>query len=223
MRFVAMKLHTRDQAPKEGGQPASPQPMQKWEPSHRGYLQFLAESQVVYTTLDSIIAEAEHPEYAKFQNTGLERSEPLQHDIKWMQEKYNLDAPQISEDGPGNTYAKFLLKAAKEDPPVFICHFYNFYFAHTAGGRMIGSKISSMILDNANLQFYQYDGDYKPYLENVRDSINTIADDWTRESKDHCLEETKNSFSLSNGLLRLIFSSDEAQSAQPGSYSKAGS
>ena len=28
MRFVAMKLHTRDQAPKEGGQPASPQPMQ---------------------------------------------------------------------------------------------------------------------------------------------------------------------------------------------------
>lgn len=92
---------------------------------------------------------------------------------------------------------RFLLKAAKEDPPVFICHFYNFYFAHTAGGRMIGSKISSMILDNANLQFYQYDGDYKPYLENVRDSINTIADDWTRESKDHCLEETKNSFSVS--------------------------
>lgn len=34
----------------------------QWEPSHRGYLQFLAESQVVYTTLDSIIAEAEHPE-----------------------------------------------------------------------------------------------------------------------------------------------------------------
>ena len=62
---------------------------------------------------------------------------------------------------------------------------------------MIGSKISSMILDNANLQFYQYEGDYKPYLEDVRDSINTIAEDWTREQKDHCLEETKNSFSVS--------------------------
>ena len=80
---------------------------------------------------------------------------------------------------------------------MFICHFYNFYFAHTAGGRMIGSKISSMILDNANLQYYQYEGDYKPYLEDVRDSINTIAEDWTREQKDHCLEETKNSFSVS--------------------------
>ncbi len=32
MRFVAMKLHTRDQAPKEGQQPASPQPMQKVTP-----------------------------------------------------------------------------------------------------------------------------------------------------------------------------------------------
>ena len=90
---------------------------------------------------------------------------------------------------------RFMQTAAKEDPPVFICHFYNFYFAHTAGGRMIGSKMASMILDNATLQFYQYEGDYKPYLENVRDSINTVADSWTREQKDHCLEETKNSFS----------------------------
>lgn len=29
MRFVAMKLHTKDQAPKEGGKAASPQPFQK--------------------------------------------------------------------------------------------------------------------------------------------------------------------------------------------------
>lgn len=29
MRFVAMKLHTKDQAPKEGGKEASPQPFQK--------------------------------------------------------------------------------------------------------------------------------------------------------------------------------------------------
>ena len=100
---------------------------------------------------------------------------------------------------------RFLKAAAKEDPPVFICHFYNFYFAHTAGGRMIGTKISSMILDNAKLQFYQYEGDYKPYLENVRDSINIVADSWTREQKDHCLEETKNSFSVSS--LRPLYSS----------------
>lgn len=29
MRFVAMKLHTKDQAPKEGGKAAAPQPFQK--------------------------------------------------------------------------------------------------------------------------------------------------------------------------------------------------
>ena len=46
---------------------------------------------------------------ARFQNTGLERSEPLQQDIKWMQEKYSLPAPQIKEDGPGQTYAKYVL------------------------------------------------------------------------------------------------------------------
>lgn len=29
---------------------------------------------------------------------------------------------------------------AVDDPPAFVCHYYNYYFAHTAGGRMIGSK-----------------------------------------------------------------------------------
>ena len=46
---------------------------------------------------------------ARFQNTGLERSEPLHQDIEWMQEKYSLPAPQIKEDGPGETYAKCVL------------------------------------------------------------------------------------------------------------------
>ena len=29
----------------------------------------------------------------------------------------------------------------KKDPQAFICHFYNTYFAQTAGGRMIGRKV----------------------------------------------------------------------------------
>ena len=41
------------------------------------------------------------------------------------------------------------------DPPVFLCHFYNVYFAHTAGGRMIGAKVASMILDSKDLAFYR--------------------------------------------------------------------
>lgn len=30
------------------------------------------------------------------------------------------------------------------NPPAFICHYYNHYFAHTAGGRMIGAKVSQV-------------------------------------------------------------------------------
>ncbi|KAL6006305.1 Heme oxygenase 1 [Asimina triloba] len=43
MRFVAMKLHTRDQA-KEGEKEADTQPIAKWEPSIEGYLRFLVDS-----------------------------------------------------------------------------------------------------------------------------------------------------------------------------------
>lgn len=44
-------------------------------------------------------------------------------------------------DSVGLTYCRLLEKLAREDPPAFICHYYNFFFAHTAGGRMIGNKV----------------------------------------------------------------------------------
>lgn len=43
---------------------------------------------------------------------------------------------------------RMLEQAASEDPAAFICHFYNFYFAHTAGGRMIGKKVRSEPVPN---------------------------------------------------------------------------
>ena len=51
----------------------------------------------------------------------------------------------------------------------------------------------------------QYDRDYKPLLEGVRQQLNETAEGWTREEKDHCLDETQMSFRYSNGLLRCIF------------------
>lgn len=41
-----------------------------------------------------------------------------------------------SQDGPGMTYARKIADLAVTDPPTFICHYYNFYFAHTAGGEL---------------------------------------------------------------------------------------
>lgn len=204
MRFVAMKLHTKDQAPKEGGKEAAKQPFQQWKPTKEGFLRFLVESKVVYDTIERVIQEAPRPEFKRFQDSGLERAGPLEQDIQHLSQEYNLQVPQPAEDGPGRAYARLLSDLARDKPEVFICHFYNTYFAHTAGGRMIGAKVSSMVLDNKQLQFYKYRSDVKQLLENVRDQINEVADGWTREQKDHCLEETEKAFSYAGGLMRCI-------------------
>lgn len=61
MRFVAMKLHTKDQA-KEGEKEPQGKPVAKWEPAIEGYLKFLVDSKFVYDTLEGIIAKADFPE-----------------------------------------------------------------------------------------------------------------------------------------------------------------
>ena len=50
----------------------------------------------------------------------------------------------------------------------------------------------------------QYNGDYKPMLDNVREQLNETAEAWSREEKDRCLNETTMSFRYSNGLLMCI-------------------
>ena len=55
-------------------------------------------------------------------------------------------------------------------------------------------QVASMILDGRQLEFYKYNGDYKPYLEDVRDRLNEVASAWSRDQKDHCLGETEQSF-----------------------------
>lgn len=68
MRRVAMKLHTKDQSPKEGEREA-PKP-QTWSPTREGYLRFLTESKVVYDVVEKICKEGAQPEYTKFASTG---------------------------------------------------------------------------------------------------------------------------------------------------------
>lgn len=203
MRAVAMKLHTKEQAPKEGGIEA-PKPVKAWAPTLQGYLQFLAESEVVYNAFESIMQEASHPEYAKFQNTGLERTQALRDDIQWMQQTYKLQAPAVEGDGPGKRYALHLQQLARDDPQYFICHYYNYFFAHTAGGRMIGTKVAQMMLDGKELKFYQYNGDVNELLDGVRASLNELAEHWTREQKDHCLRETADAFQYSGMLMKCM-------------------
>lgn len=75
---------------------------------------------------------------AEFRNTGLERSEKLAKDLEWFKEQgYTIPEPS----SPGIAYAQYLKELSEKDPQAFICHFYNVYFAHSAGGRMIGKKV----------------------------------------------------------------------------------
>lgn len=200
MRKVAMKLHTKDQAPKEGGKEAPKQG--PWTPTRPGYLRFLTESKVVYDTFDRLVNTSDA--YSALRNTGLERSGGLVKDLEYFKTSFDLSPPELKADGPGLTYCALLEKLAKEDPPAFICHYYNFYFAHTAGGRMIGNKVAGMLLDGHTLEFYKWDSDVNELLENVRRSINKMAEGWSESEKAHCLEETEASFKYSGIILRCI-------------------
>jgi len=201
MRAVAMKLHTKDQAREGEKEPQGP-PVAKWEPSVEGYLRFLVDSRLVFQTLEDIVDRAAVPWYAEFWNTGLERSEALKKDLEWFKEQGHT-IPEPSP--PGTTYASLLEELSEKDPQAFICHFYNVYFAHTAGGRMIGKKVSEKILNKKELEFYKWEGNLSQLLQDVRNKLNQVASSWSREEKDHCLEETEKSFSYSGALLRHIF------------------
>nr|GEX26322.1 heme oxygenase 1, chloroplastic-like [Tanacetum cinerariifolium] len=200
MRAVAMKMHTKDQS-KEGKKETEGTPWPKWEPTIDGYLKFLVDSKHVYDTFDKILDHADFPEYAEFRNTGLERAGNLTKDLAWFKEEGHSIPEPLS---PGIDYSLYIEELSKKDPQAFICHFYNTYFAHTAGGRMIGRKVAAKILNGKELEFYKWDGDLPYLLQNVRDKLNKVAQDWTRDEKNHCLEETEKSFKFNGEILRLI-------------------
>ena len=161
LRDVAMKLHTKEQAPREGQASAPAKPEKPFVPTQADYLKFLVDSFEVYKTLEDIVNKEQLvEELGRFRNTGLERTSALKKDIKWMCDTYNLDKPEVGK--AGSSYCEMLENmitvnddGAKEGIPEFICHYYNFVFAHLAGGRMIGKQMSKMLLDGETLEFYK--------------------------------------------------------------------
>ncbi|KAM3567631.1 hypothetical protein VYU27_010228, partial [Nannochloropsis oceanica] len=157
----------------------------------------------VYETFDALLTA--QPSLAPFRHTGLERAGPLEKDIAWFAATYagEVHVPPV---GPyGQAYAQFLKELAPKSLPALMCHYYNFFFAHTAGGRMIGKKMSSALLDGHELHFYQWEGsDVKEKLDAVRRSLDSMAAGWSREEKDECVGETKNTFTKGGSLLAYI-------------------
>jgi heme oxygenase len=150
LRGQAMKLHTRSQAPKEGQ--ASEKKAAPYTPTHDDYLKFLVDSQHIYKALEDVVNELD--ELTIFRNTGLERVAGLETDIAFIIEEYGTEKPAVGK--AGLMYAEKIREMGKSKKvPEFMCHFYNFYFAHTAGGRMIGKQMSSLLLEKKTLEFYK--------------------------------------------------------------------
>ncbi|XP_031477998.1 heme oxygenase 1, chloroplastic-like [Nymphaea colorata] len=190
MRSIAMKFHVGEFM--DG----------KWEPTLEGYLQSLVDSQIVFATLENIVLEAKHLAYVELRNTGLERKEKIEKDVIWFQEQgYPIPTPSPS----GIAYSSYLEGISMGDPAAFVCHFYNIYFAHTAGGRIIGKKVSNKLLKNHELNFYKWDGELGQLMQNARERLNQIAQNWSTEERRHCLEETKTSFHYSLQILNSIW------------------
>lgn len=200
MRPYAMKLHTTDQAPKEGRQKPKT-PFTKWQPTRQDYLQFLIDSLMVYSTFDKIILD--HAALHSLRQTGLERTEALQDDIEWLL-KFDPTLQRTEASSRGVAYVRFLHKIAATSIPRFICHFYNFYFAHTAGGRLIGAKMADLLLEKRQLKFYQWDGDVKVMLDRTRRKIDEIALAWSLDDKRACLDETPSTFHYGEAILSVI-------------------
>jgi hypothetical protein len=150
LRNAAMRLHTKEQAPKEG-QVEVTTPSAPYVPTRVDYLRFLVDSQHVYKALEEIVDH--DSELKAFRNTGLERVAALEQDIRFMVREYALERPPVGT--PGREYAQLLYQVSKTSIPAFICHYYNFYFAHTAGGRMIGKQMSALLLNKKTLEFYK--------------------------------------------------------------------
>lgn len=203
LRGAAMRLHTKSQSPKEGQVEDKPSSQKEpYVPTLEDYLKFLVDSQHVYQAFEEIVKMPElSPELSPFCNTGLERADCLERDIEFITREYKLERPLVGKYG--ESYARDIRKIAskgKDALPEFMCHYYNYYFAHTAGGRMIGKQMSALLLDRKTLEFYKWDGDLNEIKGAVKESIEQMAKGWTREQKDMCTGATMDAFRGGGGI-----------------------
>lgn len=201
MRFVAMKLHTKDQAPREGEQEESSLPIDAWYPTRENFMQFLIDSRHIYEYFENDLV-MNHPMFEAFRGTGLERVEALNIDISYLRDELDVVESQPSNAATG--YVAYLKKLVVDKPESTLCHWYNYYFAHSAGGRMIGRLMQQRLFDGKSFRFYEWESDVKQLLAPVRVTIDEVAAKWSRAVKDVCLKETGLAFGYSGTVLQNL-------------------
>lgn len=172
-----------------------------WQPSMEGFLNYLVDSKLVFNTVERIVDESSHVAYAYFRKTGLERSEALEKDLEWLRQQ-GFVIPEPS--GPGISYAKYLGELSEKSAPLFMCHFYNIYFSHIAGGQVIARQVSEMLLEGRELEFYKWEGDVAELIKDVREKLNMLGEHWCRDEKNRCLKEATKAFRFLGQIVRLI-------------------
>lgn len=201
MRFIAMKLHTKDQAPREGEQEESALPIDAWYPTRANFMQFLIDSRHIYDYFENNLV-VNNPMFTPFRNTGLERVEALDADIAYLRDELGVLESEPSSAATG--YVAYLNRLVVDRPESTICHWYNYYFAHSAGGRMIGRLMQQRLFDGRSFHFYEWQNDVKQLLAPVRVTIDEVAAKWSREVKDVCLKETGLAFGYSGTVLQNL-------------------
>jgi len=190
LRAAAMKLHTRSQAPKEG-QAAEKKQREPYKTTLDDYMAFLVDSREVYQAIEEVVADRD--ELAVFRNSPLDRVASLDVDIDFMASEYGLERPAVGK--AGTDYATVIRDlGAAGSIPEFLCHYYNFYFAHTAGGRMIGKQMSALLLDKKTLEFYKWDGNLNEIKDKVKGEIEDMVASWSTEERTRCTDQTAAAF-----------------------------
>ncbi|XP_074279302.1 putative inactive heme oxygenase 2, chloroplastic isoform X2 [Silene latifolia] len=201
LRFVAMNLKNsrgsgrlygdsqpldgNDEMKVDGGDESS------WEPSLDGFLKYLVDSKLVFDVIEGVVEDSNDVSYAYFRRTGLERSESLARDLEWFRQQDML-IPEPSN--PGITYAAYLKELSGKSAPLFLCHFYNSYFSHIAGGQVIAKQVAEKLLGEKELDFYKWDNNAEELLKDVREKLNMLGEHWSRDDKNKCLKEATKSF-----------------------------
>ncbi|PHU18854.1 putative inactive heme oxygenase 2, chloroplastic [Capsicum chinense] len=216
MRFVAMKFRNSEDKKKSGNNDEMEDSNgyesvssneddtggeESWEPSMEGFIKYLVDSKLVFSTIERIVDESSDVSYAYFRRTGLERAECISKDLEW----FSLQGHMIPEPSdPGVTYANYLEELAEKTPRLFLSHFYNIYFSHIAGGQVIAKKAFERLVEEKELEFYKWEGDEEKLLQSVRESFNMLAKHWSRNDKTKCLREVTKAFRFMGQIIRLI-------------------
>ena len=208
MRTAAMALHSRPPpkaaaaAPAAGEKKPKGAPMMQvgaWSPPREAFVQYLVDSLHVYAEFERLILT--RPLLAgALHGVGLSRHAQLEADLAALGVGGAADASATARG-----YALAVRDAVERGgAPAFACHYYNFYFAHTAGGKMIGRRMQDLF--GLELGFYMdYPrGGVDECVARGKAALEELARGWTDDERAICTAETAVAFKGGGSLLKQI-------------------